>query len=26
VTELTGRPLQVSHEGGVLTVSYESLT
>jgi Toastrack DUF4097 len=26
VTELSGRPLQVSHEGGVLTVSYESLT
>ncbi len=26
VTELTGRPLQVSHEDGVLTVSYESLT
>ena len=26
VTELTGRPLQVSHEAGVLTVSYESLT
>lgn len=26
VTELSGRPLQVSHENGVLTVSYESLT
>jgi hypothetical protein len=26
VTELSGRPLQVSHEDGVLTVSYESLT
>jgi hypothetical protein len=26
VTELSGRPLQVSHSGGVLTVSYESLT
>jgi len=26
VTELTGRPLQVSHEDGALTVSYESLT
>jgi len=26
VSELTGRPLQVSHEAGVLTVSYESLS
>jgi hypothetical protein len=26
VTELSGRPIQVSHENGVLTVSYESLT
>ncbi len=26
VTELSGRPLQVSHENGTLTVSYESLT
>jgi len=26
VSELTGRPLQVSHEDGVLTVSYESLS
>ncbi|HEX7160654.1 MAG TPA: DUF4097 family beta strand repeat-containing protein [Trebonia sp.] len=26
VSELTGRPLQVSHSGGVLTVSYESLS
>jgi hypothetical protein len=26
VTELSGRPLQVSHENGVLTISYESLT
>jgi hypothetical protein len=26
VTELSGRPLQVSHSSGVLTVSYESLT
>jgi hypothetical protein len=26
VSELSGRPLQVAHEGGVLTVSYESLS
>jgi Putative adhesin len=26
VSELSGRPLQVSHEGGTLTVSYESLS
>jgi hypothetical protein len=26
VTELKGRPLQVSHEGGTLTISYESLS
>jgi hypothetical protein len=26
VTELSGRPIQVSHESGVLTISYESLT
>jgi hypothetical protein len=26
VSELSGRPLQVSHEGGALTVSYESLS
>lgn len=26
VTELSGRPIQVSHENGVLTISYESLT
>jgi hypothetical protein len=26
VSELSGRPLLVSHEGGVLTVSYESLS
>jgi hypothetical protein len=26
VTELTGRPLQVSHEGGTLTISYEALS
>jgi hypothetical protein len=26
VSELSGRPLQVSHEDGVLTVSYESLS
>lgn len=26
VTELSGRPLQVSHEDGTLTISYESLT
>jgi len=26
VTELSGRPIQVSHEDGVLTVAYESLT
>jgi Putative adhesin len=26
VTELSGRPIQVNHENGVLTVSYESLT
>ena len=26
VTELSGRPLQVNHEDGVLTVSYESLS
>jgi hypothetical protein len=26
VSELSGRPLQVSHSGGILTVSYESLS
>jgi hypothetical protein len=26
VSELTGRPLQVSHEDGILTISYESLS
>ena len=26
VSELSGRPLQVSHSDGILTVSYESLS